>query len=110
MSGHVFVVSEWLPKANKDPELWKQAKEIMILTGKEKGCIKAHAMRQIMHSSAPGKSKYTIVLFQEYVNLEAFDIHCKADYVAKFFERYVKNEETAIVEEWTCRLFSEENR
>ncbi|HEY2811403.1 MAG TPA: antibiotic biosynthesis monooxygenase [Rhabdochlamydiaceae bacterium] len=107
MSDPVFVVSEWLPKKGKDQALWEQAKEIMALTGKEKGCLRAHATRQITHPNAPGKSKYTIVLFQEYVNLQAFDTHCKADYVSHFFEKYVANEDTAIVEEWTCRLFSE---
>lgn len=107
MSDHVFVVSEWLPKAGKDQELWQHAKRIMTLTLKEKGCLKAHATRQIAHPGAPGKSRYAIVLLQEYKNLEAFDIHCMSDYVTEFFGTYVQNEDTAIVEEWTCRLFNE---
>jgi hypothetical protein len=32
MSGHVFVVSEWLPKENCEQELWKQFKQLMALT------------------------------------------------------------------------------
>lgn len=108
MSDHVFVVSEWLPKENKEQEFWRHVKKLMALTlEKEKGCLRAHATRQINHPGSPGKSKYTIVLLQEYVNLQAFDIHCRSDYVASFAKTYVQNEETAIVKEWTCRLFSE---
>ena len=33
--GHVFVISEWLPRKNCDQELWKQLKDIMALTAKE---------------------------------------------------------------------------
>jgi hypothetical protein len=47
------------------------------------------------------------VLLQEYVDLNAFDLHCHSDYVAEAFNKYLNNEETAIIEEWTCRLFSE---
>lgn len=107
MSDHVFVVSEWLPKEGKDQELWQHAKRMMALTLKENGCVRAHATRQIMHPGSPGKSKYTIILLQEYRNVEAFDIHCKSDYVTEFFETYVQNESTSIVDEWTCRLFNE---
>ena len=78
MSGHVFVVSEWLPKENCEEELWNLLKELMALTKKnESGCIRAHATRQIPHPGAPGKSKYKIVLLQEYVDIKAFDIHCQ---------------------------------
>ena len=102
MSDPVFVISEWLPKEGKDQEFWQHAKRIMALTAKEKGCLRAHAMRQIVHPGAPGKSKYTIVCLQKYRNLEAFDIHCKSDYVAEFFETHVQ-----MVDKWTCRLFNE---
>lgn len=107
MSDHVFVVSEWLPKEGKDQELWDHAKRIMALTLKEKGCLRAHATRQIAHPGAPGTSKYVIILLQEYRNLQAFDIHCMSEYVTDFFQTYVQNEDSAIVEEWTCRLFNE---
>lgn len=107
MSEHVFVVSEWLPKEGKDQELWQHAKRMMALTLKEEGCVRAHATRQIVHPGAPGTSKYTVVLLQEYRNLEAFDIHCRSDYVTQLFEKYVQDEETGIVEAWTCRLFNE---
>lgn len=103
--GHVFVISEWLPKKNCDQELWKQLEDIMALTAKEAGCISARAMRQRIHPASPGISKYTIVLFQEYADLQAFDIHCTKDYVRNFFHQYVENEDLALVEEWTCRLF-----
>ena len=107
MSDHVFIISEWLPKEGKDQELWQHAKRLMALISKEKGCLRAHATRQIVHPAAPGKSKYTIVCIQEYRNLEAFETHCTFDYVAEFFETYVQDEGTAIVDEWTCRLFNE---
>ena len=44
---------------------------------------------------------------QEYVDLKAFDIHCASDYIVKAFKDLVENKETAIVVDWKCRLFSE---
>ena len=108
MSDHVFVVSEWLPKKGKAQELWQQFKRLMDLSRKESGCVRAHATRQISHPGSPGKSKYTIVLLQEYVDIKAFDIHCAADYVTSFFKNFIENKETALVADWRCRLFSEE--
>lgn len=109
MSGHVFVVSEWLPKENCEEELWDFFKGLMALTKKsESGCIRAHATRQIPHEGSPGKSKYTIVLLQEYVDIKAFNAHCDSDYVKNAFKKYIENKETAIVEDWCCRLFSED--
>ncbi len=106
---HVFVVSEWLPKENCEEELWKQFKKLLAVTLKnERGCIRAHVTRQIPHPGSPGKSKYKIVLLQEYVDIKAFDSHCDANYVTDFFKEYIENEETSIVKEWTCRLFSED--
>lgn len=108
MSEHVFVISEWLPKENCEEECWKQFKKLMALTlENESGCISARATRQIPHPNSPGKSKYTIVLQQEYVNIKAFDIHCAADYVKDLVKKYIENEKTAIIKEGTCRLFSE---
>ena len=90
MSDHVFVVSEWLPKEHHEEELRSSFKALLALTlEKEPGCLRAHVTRQIAHPGAPGKSKYTIVLFQEYINLQAFDVHCAADYVSNFFKTYV---------------------
>lgn len=109
MSDHVFVVSEWLPKKGYEQELWKQFKKLLSLTlEKEQGCLRAHVTRQIAHPGSPGKSKYTIVLLQEYINIQAFDIHCDSEYVKDFFINYIDNNETGIVEDWCCRLFSEE--
>ena len=109
MSAHVFVVSEWLPKENHEQDLWNQFKKLLALTlEKEKGCISAHVTRQISHPGSPGKSKYTIVLLQEYANIQAFDVHCAAEYVTDFFKKYIDNQETGIVKDWTCRLFTEE--
>lgn len=108
MSGNVFVVSEWLAKEGCEQELWKYFKELVALTIKnEKGCVRAHATKQIAHPGAPGKSKYTIVLLQEYVDLKAFDIHCASDYVGKAFKDLVENKETGLVADWQCRLFTE---
>lgn len=109
MSDHVFVVSEWLAKEGKDQELYKRFKKLLALTlENEAGCLRAHVTRQIEHQGSPTKSKYNLVLLQEYIDIEAFDIHCKADYVADFFKMYIENEETSIVESWSCRLFGEE--
>ena len=109
MSGHVFVVSEWLPKEGRDQELWRYFKRLMALSlERESGCIRAHATRQISHPGSPSKSKYTIVLLQEYIDIKAFDVHCAADYVTSFFKEFIENEKTAIVADWQCRLFSED--
>lgn len=109
MTGHVFVVSEWLPKENCEEEAWIFFKELMRLTKKnEIGCVRAHATKQIPHPGSPGKSKYKIVCLQEYVDIKAFDAHCNADYVKSAFKTYIENEKTAIIEDWTCRLFSED--
>ena len=109
MSGHVFVVSEWLPKAGSEHELWVRFKKLMAQSlENEKGCLRAHATKQISHPGAPGKSKYTIILLQEYVDLKAFDNHCASDYVENAFKELVENPTTAKVEDWSCRLLSEE--
>jgi quinol monooxygenase YgiN len=82
-------------------------KELMAVTkNSESGCLRAHATRQIPHPGAPGKSKYKIVLLQEYVDIQAFDAHCQADYVKNAFKKYVADEETSIVQDWQCRLLS----
>jgi len=109
MSNHVFVVSEWLAKVNHEQELRERLKNILDLSlENEKGCLSARVTRQIEHPGSPTKSKYTIILLQEYVNVQAFDIHCNADYVTSFFKTYIENKDTAIVEDWRCRLLSEE--
>lgn len=109
MSSHVFVVSEWLPKEGCENELYVKFKKLMAQTLKnEKGCLRAHATKQISHPGSLGKSKYTIILLQEYVDLKAFDIHCAADYTANAFKELVDDPTTALVADWRCRLFSEE--
>lgn len=108
MNHPVFVVSEWLPKEGHEQELWQCFKELLALTlKKEPGCKRAHVTRQMVHPGAPSKSKFKIVLLQEYENVQAFDMHCQSEYVAHFFKTYIENKETAIVAEWQCRLFSE---
>ena len=109
MSNHVFVVSEWLPKENCEQALLQEFKKLLALTlEKENGCISARVTKQISHPGSPGKSKYTIVLMQEYVDIKAFDMHCATSYVADFFKTYVENEKTSLVKDWTCRLFAED--
>lgn len=108
MSGHVFVVSEWLAKEGCEQQLWDYFKKLMALTSeKEDGCVRAHATRQISHPGAPGKSKYTIILLQEYVDVKAFDKHCASDYVQKAFKELVADPETGLIADWQCRLFGE---
>ncbi|MCE5295285.1 MAG: antibiotic biosynthesis monooxygenase [Chlamydiales bacterium] len=109
MSNHVFVVSEWLPKEKCEEQLWDFFKDLMAVTKKnEPGCISARATRQVAHPGSPGTSKYTIVLLQEYDTIASFDAHCQTDYVKNAFERYIDDDKTSIVQEWCCRLFSEE--
>lgn len=108
MSNHVFIVSEWLAKEGHEAELYEQFKKLLGHSLKsEAGCLNARVTRQVEHPGAPTKSKYSIVLLQEYADVEAFNFHCNTDYVAHFFKTYIENQETAIVEDWRCRLFSE---
>ena len=103
MSTHVFVISEWLAKKNKEDTLFELFKKLAKITlEKEKGCIKYNVTRQISHPATRGESKYNILLTQEYVNVEAFDNHCKSQHVADF------GKNISIVEDWRCRIFSEE--
>ncbi len=108
MLNHVFVVSEWLPKPGCEQALWDSFKALLATTlNNEKGCIRAHVTKQIQHPGATGKSKYTIVLLQEYESLCAFDIHCASAYVAQAFKELLENPDTALIADWQCRLFSE---
>lgn len=107
-SEHVFVVSEWLPKENCEEQLFKTFKYLMEFTSaNEKGCLRAHATRQIPHPGATGQSKYRIILLQEYENIDAFNAHCRSPYVREFVEKYLIDETTSPIKEWRCRLFSE---
>lgn len=109
MSKHVFVVSEWLAKEGCEQALWERFQALVATTlANEKGCVRAHATKQIAHPGAPGQSKYTIVLLQEYVDVQAFDQHCASEYVASAFKELIGNQDTALIADWQCRLFSEE--
>lgn len=108
MPNHVFVVSEWLAKENCELELREQFKKLLNHSlENESGCISARVTQQVEHPGSPTKSKYTIVLLQEYADIKAFDVHCQSEYVNDFFKKCIENKETAIVEDWQCRLFSE---
>ena len=108
MLKHVFVVSEWLAKEGFDEKLYTLLKDLLDTTKiKESGCIRAHITRQISHPGSPSKSKYNIVLLQEYDSIKAFDIHCASDYVTDFYKSYIDNQSTGIVADWKCRLFTE---
>jgi quinol monooxygenase YgiN len=107
MSSHVLVISEWLSKKNHEQELFESFKNLASLTlEKEKGCIKYNVTRPIDHPAAKGESKYTILLIQEYENIDAFDNHCKSEHVAEFVKKHVGDE--SIIVDWRCRIFSEE--
>lgn len=106
MSSHIFVVSEWLPKENHEHALFEAFKKLAQLTReKETGCIKYNVTRQIPHPGSKGQSKYTILLIQEYVNTEAFDIHCQSEHVSDFIKNHIEGDNTGIVEDWRCRVF-----
>jgi len=106
MSEPVFVISEWLPKEGCDQEVFDRLKFLMQMTRQsEKGCVQAYAFEQIAHPKSPGKSKYKIVLFQEYKELEDFNIHTEMPYVKAFVKTYIENPETAIIQDGSCRLF-----
>lgn len=104
MSSSVFVVSEWLSKDKQDQTLFESFKKLAKLAlEKEKGCLKYNVTRQISHPATKGESKYTILLMQEYVNKEAFDIHCNSEHVADFVKNNIE-----LVEDWRCRILCED--
>lgn len=39
---------------------------------------------------------------------EDFDKHCQSEYVTRFAEKYLLNEETKLIEDWRCRLLAVE--
>ena len=108
MTNHVFIVSEWLPKPGCDAVLMAQFKKLVAQTQQEAGCISAHVTRQIAHLNSPTQSPFTIVALQEYENIAAFEAHCAQAYVKQFFAAVVNNEATALVAQWQCRLFGEQ--
>ncbi len=109
MSNHVFSVSEWLPKPGQEQALRKIITDLLAhIKRVEPGCLHARVTHQLVHPGAPTVSKFPIVLLQEYESFEAFDEHCSMDYVKEFFDTYVSDEETRLVEDWRCRLFTED--
>ncbi len=98
-----------LPKPYCQRVVWQQFKELMALTKQsEKGCIRAHTLKQIEHPFARGKSEYTIMLFQEYIDIAAFEQHCQTNYVKRAFKHWIEDPKTAIVEKWRVTLLCEE--
>ncbi len=94
---------------NHEQELFESFKRLASVTlENEKGCIRYNVICQISHPGTRGQSKYNILLTQEYVNLEAFDIHCNSEHVSEFLKNHIESEEKRIVEDWRCRIFSEE--
>jgi len=108
MLSNVLVISEWLPKKNHEQILLESFKKLASLTlEKEQGCLKYNVTRQILHPGTKGQSKYTIILVEEFANIEAFEIHCQSEHVSDFVKNYIENKNTGVVEDWRCRIFSE---
>lgn len=108
MSKKCFVVSEWLPKQPHHEELIAVFKQLAVMTLKnEKGCLRYHVTQQEQHPGAPGHTQYPIILIQEYASKEDFDKHCNSDYVATFAQKYLLNDETRLIDDWRCRLFTD---
>lgn len=105
---NVLVVSEWLATENQEQSLFDAFKKLAKITlENEKGCKKYHVTRQIPHPNAKGESKYTILLVQEYVDVAAFDAHCKSKHVADFTKDHFENKDANMIKDWRCRVFSE---
>jgi quinol monooxygenase YgiN len=110
MTGRVFVISEWLPKPNCQRVVWQQFKELMALTKQsEKGCIRAHTLKQIEHPFALGKSEYTIMLFQEYIDIAAFEQHCQMDYVKRAFKHWIEDPKQRLLKSGALGYFVKKN-
>lgn len=103
MSKGVFVISEWLPKNGHEEEFWEKAKMHMKRTQKEEGCISARITKPVDHPRMPEQTKYTVVLLQQYKNVEAFTDHCNNHDIKDFF----KGEMSHLVDDWRWRLVQE---
>lgn len=109
MTKSVFVVSEWLPKVGSEQELWDVFKKLSLeCLDKEPGCVTYRVTKQITHPGSPGKTKFTIILMQEYESLKAFDEHCESEHCKNAFNTFINEGPGRIVEDWRCRLLSED--
>ena len=108
MSNHVYCIAEFLATKNNEQELFDRLTELYAKTlKKESGCLKYSLTRQIPHPGAPGTSKYTFVVIEEFSDIEAFDHHYQSDHVAEFIKQYIENEDTVLIEDMCVRLFRE---
>jgi quinol monooxygenase YgiN len=109
MTQPVFIISEWLPKVGHEKELRDACKKFAFDSlEKEPGCVTFRVTKQIIHPGSPGKTKFTITLMEEFESLSAFEEHGEAEHCVNFFNAHVNEGPDCIVEDWRCRLFSED--
>jgi quinol monooxygenase YgiN len=107
MSSIVYCVAEFKAKKGKEQELFEALMALEPITYREDGCIQYMVTRQIESSFALGVSKYNIVLLEKFINKEAFEWHNSQSYIKDFFNKYIANDTTSIVEDFNVRLFSD---
>lgn len=108
MSKKIYCIAEFAPKHGCEQELFEALMGLEPLSSREDGCIKYKVTRQIKHPQALSESKFSIVFHEEWASVEDFDLHCSKPYMVEFFNKYVENADTSIIDDCSIRVFSDE--
>jgi len=108
MSSNVYCVAEFKAKAGKEQELFEALMALEPWTYREDGCIQYTVTRQVHSEFATGGSEYDVILLEKFINKNAFEWHNSQSYIKSFFNKYVANPATSVVDNVNVRLFSDE--
>lgn len=107
MSKNVIVISEWLPKEKCEQALLDVFLDLARKTLKsESGCIQYNVSKQMTHHNTTAPRDFKIMLMQEFKSIEDFEKHCEAPYVLTLFDQLIANKNTALIDNYECRVFS----
>lgn len=107
VSKNVIVISEWLPKEKCEQALLDVFLDLARKTLKsESGCIQYNVSKQMTHHNTTAPRDFKIMLMQEFKSIEDFEKHCEAPYVLTLFDQLIANKNTALIDNYECRVFS----
>ena len=107
MSKNVIVISEWLPKENCEQDIFEIFRDLARQTLEtEKGCIQYNVSTQVTHPNTTSPRDFKIMLMQEFKSIEDFEKHCEAPYVAALFDKLIADQNTSLIDNYECRVFS----
>ncbi len=109
MSQKIYCIAEFQPKSGKEQELFELIMSLESRTLREDGCIRYCVTRQIARPNTEySPSLYSIVINEEFTNIEAFNKHGNMWYIKDFFDKYIANPETSIAINSNVRIFTDE--